>query len=144
MNRSYETSIFGKNLGKTRCSQKSCSGLAFMYDTHLLQSEISLFLGIFSCPLRPFLLWNGFLMFYNTLGYLSISWISRGKYGTWKWAQTIRCSFHLQLLFKKHLKKMLMAIFLLTRKTKAICHNNLELGQKEFEEVFFFFFFNWY
>lgn len=33
-----------------------------------------------------------------------------------------------------------MAIFLLTRKTKAICHNNLELGQKEFEEVFFFFF----
>lgn len=90
--------------------------------------------------LRPFLLWNGFLMFYNTLGYLSISWISRGKYGTWKWAQTIRCSFHLQLLFKKHLKKMLMAIFLLTRKTKAICHNNLELGQKEFEEVFFFFF----
>lgn len=36
-------------------------------------------------------------------------------------------------------KKMLMAIFLLTGKTKAICHNSLELGQKEFEEVFFFF-----
>lgn len=33
-----------------------------------------------------------------------------------------------------------MAIFLLTRKTKAICHNNLELGQKEFEEVFLNFF----
>lgn len=34
-----------------------------------------------------------------------------------------------------------MAVFLLTGKTKAICHNSLEFGQKEFEEVFFFFFF---
>lgn len=49
--------------------------------------------------LRPFLLWNGFLMFYNTLGYLSISWISHWRCGTRKWAQTIRCSCHLQLLF---------------------------------------------